>query len=79
LWASRDLGANWVLLAYNVTEFRYFWRVLNSSMEASSAVYYEKAINGEGNSACVCARACVCVCVCACVQAGPLVINSNLS
>ena len=47
LWVSSNLGANWTLLAMNVTDGRYYWRVMNASIEDLTAVYFETAINSE--------------------------------
>ena len=47
LWASSDHGAHWTLLAINVTDGRYYWRVMNTSIEDQTAVYFETAINSK--------------------------------
>jgi len=44
---SSDLGAHWTLLTMNVTDGRYYWRVMNASFENLTAVYFETIINSE--------------------------------
>ena len=47
LWVSQDLGVNWQLLDTDVVPSRYYWRVLGGDLDPATAVYYEKAVNGE--------------------------------
>lgn len=45
LWVSFNLGQSWIRLGDNITN--YSWRVLNSTLEDNTTVYYEKILNGE--------------------------------
>ena len=45
LWVSTNLGANWTLLGVNITN--YNWRLLNSTWESDTMIYYEQIINGK--------------------------------
>ena len=38
------------MLSDNVVPDRYYWRVLEESMEPQTAVYFEVAVNGEGKA-----------------------------